>query len=219
MKQELSCIVIASLVGTASADVILLDFEGLGQAEQINDFYNGGSGSDGSVGPDLGVAFSDITYALIDADAGGGGNFANAPSGITVMMFFLFDDYAAINVAAGFDTGFGIDFSSIGGTGEIEVYSGLDGTGDMLGSLALPELGSSGNGDPTGLYDTWDRAMIEFSGIAKSVVFSFSAGSGTILFDDATFGSTTVSVVPLPPAALAGLGLLGGMGVVRRLRK
>lgn len=43
------------------------------------------------------------------------------------------------------------------------------------------------------------------------------SGSGN---DGITFyGFQTVQAVPLPPAALAGLGLLGGMGIARRLRK
>lgn len=58
-------------VGTSSATVVTLTFEGLRDQESILDFYNGGTGSLGSAGTNYGVDFAGNTLALIDSDTGG----------------------------------------------------------------------------------------------------------------------------------------------------
>src|SRR5687767_14714862 len=64
---------------------VTLDFEGLKDEELVVQFYNGGAGSEGSVGPDYCIGFNADARALIDSDAGGTGRFANEPSPDTVM--------------------------------------------------------------------------------------------------------------------------------------
>jgi len=51
------------------------------------------------------------------------------------------------------------------------------------------------------------------------IVLSISSLSGELLAESRIFADNTVQVVPLPTAALAGFGLLGSMGVYRRIRK
>jgi len=91
---------IGSLILPAFADNVVLDFEGLKNLEQVKDFYNGGTGSEGSQGKDYGISFSAPTLAIIDSDAGGTGNFANEPSPNTI-IFFLDDDKVIMNVKMG----------------------------------------------------------------------------------------------------------------------
>lgn len=204
--------------GTAQA-VFVLDFEGLGDLEAVDDFYNGGTGGNGSgPGPDYGVEFSANSLALIDADAGGSGNFANEPSPSTI-LFWLDQNSAVMNVAAGFDTGFSFYYSSIDYDGIVNVYDGLNATGTLLASIDLPGLGSAGQGDPTGAYDIWMPVGVAFGGTAMSIDFGGTANY--IGYDNVTFGSET-PVPPIPEPStllLLGLGLAGtGAGLARRRR-
>ena len=163
-----------------SRSTIVLDFEGLGNDDYINDFYNGGTRSQGFSGTNYGVAFG-VAKGLIDADAGGTGNIANEPSPSTV-MFFLDENQAYLNVAAGFTTGFSTYYSSNSSTlGSIKVYDGLNGTGNLLNWVSLLPNAHSNNcsGDPNGYYCNWDPVSISFTLTFKlisssSTPFSFS---------------------------------------------
>jgi hypothetical protein len=65
------------------------------------------------------------------------------------------------------------------------------------------------------------QANIALSGLTTSS-FSFynSNAFGSLLeLDNTEFGFNSVSVVPLPPAAFAGLGMLAGLGAYRRIRR
>lgn len=154
------------------ADDIVLDFEGLKNLEQVKDFYNGGTGSEGSSsGKDYGVSFSAPTLAIIDADAGGSGNFANEPSPNTA-IFFLNDDKVIMNVKDGFSGGLSFWYTSVDDGGSVEVWTGENGTGKLIASIKLEPLGSDPDGgDPTGAYNRWKRVSVSFDGEAHSVVF------------------------------------------------
>ncbi len=92
--------------GAQANTTVVLDFEGVGNLEQILDFYDGGYGGYGSgPGPDYGITFGPDALALVDADAGGNGNFANAPSGNTI-SFFLTGPGVVMNLKNGFTTCF-----------------------------------------------------------------------------------------------------------------
>jgi len=156
-----------------AADTVVLTFEGLGDQEQIRDFYNGGTGSLGSgPGPSYGISFSSNALSLIDSDAGGSGNFGGEPSPDTV-MFFLEEAAAVMNVPAGFDTGFSFFYAAalIDTPGSITVYDGLDGTGNVLATLDLPVTPQDG-GDPTGFHSPFVPIGVAFNGTAMSVDFA-----------------------------------------------
>ena len=51
---------------------ITLGFEGVGNAKPVGEFYN-------TDPQDFDIVFSPNALALVDADAGGGGNFGNEP--------------------------------------------------------------------------------------------------------------------------------------------
>jgi len=207
-------------VSSARAEVIVLDFEGLKDLEQIQNFYNGGTGSLGSAGTNYGISFGADSLSVIDSDAGGTGNIGGEPSPSTA-AFFLNGGAAVMNVAAGFDTGFSFFYSSIAFTGNVTVFDGLNGTGSLLATLTLPITPNTGAPDPTGNFSPFVAFGVNFAGTAKSV--SFAGVANQIAFDDITLGSATPGeqpeVVPLPAAVWGGFALLGGLGVTKRLRR
>jgi hypothetical protein len=185
-------------VPSANAAIITLDFEGVGDSTPIGNFYNGG------LGVNYGVEFVGNSLGIVAAEAGGGGNFTNAPSMPTI-MFWLDGPATIMNVAAGFEDGFATYYSSISEPGSISIYDGLNGTGNLLATLNLSALGSQAGG----IYDTWSLAGTSFDGTGMSVVFSGSANY--IGFDNVTFGSN----IPAPGA----LALLAAAGCATRRRR
>jgi hypothetical protein len=202
-----------ALASVAQAAVIVLDFEGLGDQEQVLEFYNGGLGGAGSgPGPDYDISFGSASLSIIDADAGGSGNFGNEPTPDTI-LFFL-SGSAIMNVLNGFDTGFSFFFTSVSFAGSVTVYDDFDATGNVLATLPLVPNGSGCGGDPTGAFNCWTPIGVAFAGIAKSV--DFSGVANQIGFDDITLGSATPGVPE--PASILLFGL-GAATVARRLRR
>jgi len=183
-----------SVAGHAAADPIVLTFEGIADRASVNDFYNGGTDSSGRRGTNYGINFSSLSLATIDAEAGGTGNFANEPSANTVVAF-LQGNAVTMNVAAGFDTGFSFFYSSKE-NGFIDVYDGLNGSGNLLASIELDDNIDACAGDPTGEYCRWTPIGVSFAGIARSV--DFRGATNNIGFDNITLGSFTPGLPTVP---------------------
>ena len=198
----------------AFAAVVVLDFEGIANNTSVGDYYNG----TGPAAKNFGIHFSDATLALVDADAGGGGNFANEPSPDTI-MFFLAANNAVLDVAAGFTTGFSFFYTS-STAATINVYDGLGATGNILGTLTLTAqfTGNNCKGDPTGQFCNWTAVGVAFAGTAKSIDFGGTANQTG--YDNITFGTDVpVGNAPEPSTyALMALGL-AAIGTVSRRRK
>ncbi len=209
-KKTLQAVVTVLALGAASiasADVVTITFEGVGDGNAVGDFYNGGAGGN------LGVSFSGATLAAVDEDAGGTGNIANEPSPNTV-MYFLDASSAILNYAAGFSGGFSFFYSSSTAT-EVELFDAVGGKGNSLGLIRLgAQFNENCIGDPTGDFCNFTAVGVAFGGIAKSI--SFSGAANQVAFDNITFGADkpgcTGNCNPIPePASLAlvGAALLG----------
>jgi len=211
----------------AQAAVITLDFEDVNATYPsgfafVDDFYDGGTSSDGTTGTDFGIQFSDNAQAIClnstsvfcsNTSRGGIGNPNSQEGG----LFFLSGAETFMNVAAGFDTGFSFFYTAISQLGSISVYDGLNGMGNLLATLNLATT-------PTGSCSAYNAGFcpfvasgIGFAGTALSV--SFAGVANQIVFDDVTFGSVTpdpISPIPLPAGGLLLLTALGGAAALRR---
>jgi hypothetical protein len=181
-----------------------LTFEGIPNQTAVGSFY----------GPDY--VFSPATLALVDADAGGGGNFANEPSPNTI-MFFTDANNAILNVTNGFTTGFSFYYSSATAA-SVNVYDALNGTGNLLATLNLAaQYNTNCTGDPTGQYCNWTAIGVNFSGTAYSINFAGTAGYTG--FDNITFGSATPGNGAVPEPGTWGMMLIGFAGIGFALRR
>lgn len=191
---------------------VLLDFENIGDLIEIRDFYDGGAASNGNIGPDYNVTFAPNALAIVDADAGGSGNFANEPSPDST-MFWLSDVDAHMNYAPGFKR-FEVYYNTISLAGSLSFWTGVNGTGTQVGStLNLPPTGSGCGGDPSGAFSCWEKVEIDLPADAFSVTFSGTANQ--IGFDNLGFDLQSTSQVPTP---LPILGAGAAFGSVKKLK-
>lgn len=212
LKTLLAAAATVVVMAPASAATIVLDFEGIGNLAAINEFYNGGTDSQGNSGTNYHVSFAPGgALGIIDSDKGGSFN-GDAYSGKTAMIFL--DNAAVLNYAAGFDTGFSFMYATPNTPGSVSVYSGLNKTGTLLGTIALP-INGPGPG-PGGIYSNWSVGSLAFAGTAMSIDFGGTADY--IAYDDVTFGSITPGVPEPSTYALMALGL-AGVGFMARRRK
>jgi hypothetical protein len=217
--------------GSAHAAVISLDFENITpypseNSTFIENFYNGGTSSIGTSGTNYGIEFSSNALSLClntgtDVCSNGSHGGLGVPGSERGALFFLDGAQAVMNSVAGFDTGFAVNYAAPVNTGAITIWSGLNGTGSVLGTLSLG-LTQSSCGDTNAQYCPFVSVGLNFSGEAHSVTFAGVANY--IAFDDVTFGSaTTPPVTPVPEPEtyllmLAGVGLTGFMARRRKAR-
>lgn len=211
----------------AQANVISLNFEGINATYPsgyafINDFYNGGTSSDGTSGPNFGIGFTANAQAIClnslsvncsNTSRGGLGDPNSQKGG----LFFLSGSETFMNVAAGFDTGFSFNYVSLSQPGSVSVFDGLDGTGNLLATISLSANAGSCPGYSAG-FCPFSPIGVAFAGTAKSV--SFAGVANQIVFDDITFGSDVPGPSIPEPASwalmLAGFGIAGAAMRSRR---
>ncbi len=200
LKQLFAVALFASTPAFASASGFLVDFEKNWDYlnGDVNDYYNGSAAADGSTGgPNLGVSFINVSGLSNDADFT---YYSGAPSAQGTAYAH---DAAFINVAAGVTGGLSFFYSSpVAVTGAVKAYSGLNGTGTLLGSFDLAANNS-------GAYDTWTQAKFLFNGSAQSFDLA-GAGANFVGLDN-------ISSVPVPAAFwLLGSGLAMVGAISRR---
>jgi hypothetical protein len=164
-------------------------------------FYNGGAADDGAAGVNVGVEFVGVSGLSNDNVAT---YYSGAPSPLGTA--YAYDTAASyMNVAAGVENGLSLFYASnVDVTGAVKAYSGLNGTGSLLGSFNLNATAASG-------YDSWKQVTLSFSGVAKSFDLTGSAGQN--------IGFDNISAVPEVSSAL--MMLAGGfalLGLTRRRR-
>lgn len=167
----------------------------------VDGYYAGGTAADGSAGPDVGVSFVGVSGLSNDADFT---YYSNAPSlqGVAYAHTFLPEDKALMNVAGGVEGGLSFFYASpSAAAGAIKAYSGLNGTGDLLGTIDLAANSSIA-------YDTWTQVGFSFGGTALS--FDLGGSANLVALDD-------IKAVPVPPAALLlGTAMVGMVGLRRK---
>jgi hypothetical protein len=229
MKKLILAAAVFALSSSVTQAAIVLDFEGIApypndNSVLIQNYYNGGTASNGNSGPNLGVAFSanslliclnSLSVTCSNTSRGG-----LAPTSAQGALFFLSGAQSIMNVAAGFDTGFSFNYASASQPGSVSVFDGLDGTGNLLATFALSPNATGCPAYGAG-FCPFAPIGVSFAGIARSV--SFAGVANQIVFDDITFGSATpitTGSVPEPATWLTmilGLGLTGA--AIRRRRQ
>lgn len=208
------------------AAVIVLDFEKIAPYPSnnnvlIQNFYNGGTSSNGSSGTNFGVSFSanslaiclnSLTVTCSNTSRGG-----LAPASAEGGLFFLQGNESFMDVAAGFTTGFAFNYVAQNQAGSVSVYSGLGGTGAVLATILLPTNAGSCPGYGAG-FCPFSPVGVTFAGTAQSV--SFAGVADQIVIDDITFGSEIVGgAVPEPATWAMMLAGFGAVGATMRYRR
>jgi hypothetical protein len=189
-----SALIAALWLAAPAQAAIKLDFEGLDGFDAIGQFYNGGQGTRLNLGATgrSGVEFSSTVLATVDSDACSinlptrcAGNFANNPSGSTVMAPTDFTT-TFLNIAAGFTDQVSA-WHVTGSAASISVWSGLNAntvTNTRIGFIDLPQgqLSSTCVGNPNGApFCHWSQLVLNFSGVARSVSFGFAQYDDVVL--------------------------------------
>jgi len=217
-------VVLAAISLPASAAVIDLTFENIAtyphpNTVQILDFYNGGTSSVGTTGPNYGVSFpanalniclNTLSSVCSNTSRGRQGD----PNSQLGALFFLSGSNTFVNVPGGFTTGFSFNYTAINVGGTVNVWSGLNGTGSLLASWNLPVTPSGPCVGYGAGFCPFYPVGVGFSGTAMSI--DFGGVANQIVFDDVTFGSSTPGVPEPGTLAMFGSGVVGLAGMLRR---
>ena len=146
----------------------VVNFGRLKNLEFIDGFYDNGKGSLGSgPGPILGLQFTANAQIIVSASKGGSGNFINNPGGEPV-MFFQTGNPVTITATNGVNTAVWFYYSALQ-TGSATVYSGPNGTGNILASVTLPPNNSGCN---TYKLCVWTTVAVPLNTNAGSISFA-----------------------------------------------
>lgn len=208
---KLASVAAAALALAASAPAFagasfLVDFEHGWDylSGDVDGYYSGGTAADGTSGANLGVAFVNVS-GLSNDPAFTPPYYSGAPSmlGTAYAHTFGADDRAFMDVAAGVDNALSFFYASPQSiTGAVRAYSGVNGTGSLLGSFDL--LANASNA-----YDAWTRVTFAFTGTARS--FDWTGSANVVGLDN-----IQAIAAPVPEPSTVLLMLLGGAAVLRQ---
>ena len=166
----------------------------------VNNYYNGGTAAVGATtGPSLGVSFVNVSGLSNDSAFT---YYSGAP---TMQGTAYVHDTAFMNVSAGVDNLLSFFYSSPSSVlGAVKAYSGLNGTGTLLGTLDLAANDTGVHATESGSYGTWTAVNFTFAGTAQS--FDLSGSANVVALDN-------ISAVPEPASVL--MMLVGGAVALR----
>lgn len=174
-----------------AATPVVLDFETPTSFASIAGYHDGGTDSAGATGANLGAAFGGDLLALRNDELGP--YFDRAPSPVGVMMVVGPD--ATLNLAAGFTGAVSLSYAASGFVAQgVNVYSGLNATGNLLASFNLV-ANAQADGCSSAPLCRFDQISSSFAGTAHSI--SFANAANAAVFDD-----IRISAVPEPTTAL-----------------
>ena len=209
---------------TADATPVTLTFEGVsstypyGAANPVfvQDFYNGGTSSDGTRGPNYGIGFSSnaegvclnsTTITCSNASKGGLGD----PASRGEALFYRSGDELIINVPAGF-TALSFQHVNVNIFRTVRIFDEVEGAGTRIGFQSFPETSSACPGF-SAAFCPFNSFAVSFTGVGRSAVFR---GDGNNLgLDDIVFDLVSLpggGGVPEPTTwamMIAGFGLAG----------
>jgi hypothetical protein len=163
----------------------------------VNRYYAGGTAADGTMGPNLGVSFVNVSGLSNDANFT---YYSNAPTGLGVAYAHTFDpaDRAFMNVVGGVGAALSFFYSTPSDvTAGVRAFTGLNGTGVLLGTFNL--IANSAN------YDAWTQATFRFAGFASS--FEFTNAANIAAFDN-------ISALAIPEPEILLLLAMGGVAAL-----
>lgn len=202
--------------GVAGATSVTMTFDelqmnGIAGGQYVDQYYNGGCGTafnGGTVtcdGPNWGVVWSGAAVAK------GGPTLTNMPSSPNAIIPSVplgtsgQDPRMIMNVANGFTSGFSFYYSSRNANAFVTLYSGSDGTGNVLATTNLAKSPQTCNGT-AGFFNCWSFVdTLTFSGVAHSVVFGGTFNN--VAYDSISFDLNPASTSVPEPAALGMFGL------------
>lgn len=224
MKKSLLAATSFALFSLTPLQAQVLNFEGVAATYPfdpvaIRNFYNGGTSEAGTSGPNFGIDFSPnalavclnafVNSALVDCSGASRGGLGDPASRFSALIFTE-GGQTFMNRAAGFVGMFSFVYTALDDGAQFWVWSGLSGTGTLLGTRSLAAT-------PIGSCDAFNAPFcpfvpmdLTFSGTALSVTFSGVADQ--VALDDVMFGVPRTSIVPEPNSAalmFAGLALVG----------
>ncbi len=219
-----------AMASAAQASVVVLNFEGVNATypsgyATVGDFYNGGTSGDGTTGTNYGVHFESNALAIcLNSTSVSCSNTSRgglAPGSDKGGLFFLSGTSTILDYAAGFDTGFSFFYAEPNTHGgNVQVFDGLGGTGNLLATINLGLTSGSCPGYNAG-YCPFTPVGVSFAGTAKSIAFGGVANF--VVFDDVTFGSAIAGGdVPEPSTwalSILGMGVAGAALRSSRRRK
>lgn len=215
---------------TLTGNQEILTFGGQVNATSINTFFDGGTdafGTAGGAANNIGITFTtpaEFLNAGFNGTGfnGGTGKFENVPSGATGVLYMASvptTTVPVLNDASGF-TGISLNYSLLNNTASdastIDLYSGLNGAGTLVGTLTLTAAGTTIACTSThDEFCTWSSASNQtLTGVAESAVFA--GDSRTFTEFDAVALTTPV---PLPASVWLLLGGVGGLVRFARRRR
>lgn len=151
-----------------------------------------------------GVSFTNVLGISNDPDFGT--YYTNAPSPLGVAMAQLdgvVNTSAFLNVAGGVEGALSFYYATPSDiVGAIKAYSGLNGTGQLLGTFNFAANGAA--------YDVWTAATFTFNGTAQSFDLTGTANVA---------GLDNISAVPEPTSMALALAAIGMMAFIARRRQ